>query len=175
MRKTTAWIMGVSMMLTACASVEPPQVNEVKEDKKTVKVQTHAPIIGGVETMYVDGMKMPFKARVDTGAETSSIDAQNIVPFERDGEKWVAFELVNRRNGEKQKFEKPVKRRTMIVRTGKEERRYVVKLKVRMGKSLITADFSLNDRTKFEYQVLVGRNIINGRYIVDPAIENTLH
>ena len=82
--------------------------------------------------------------------------------------------IVNRSNGEKIKMEKPIKRKTVIKRTLEKEQRYVVKLKVKMGKNLITADFSLNDRSKFDYQVLIGRNIINGRYLVDTSISNTL-
>lgn len=167
-------ILGLLMFLTACTTVEKPVVTEPTPPKQPTKTVDHAPIIGGVERVYFDGIKTPFHARIDTGAETSSIDAQNITPFERDGEKWVSFELVNRSSGEKLKFEKPVKRRTIIVRTGKEERRYVVRLKIRMGKNLITSDFSLNDRSKFEYQALIGRNIINGRYIVDTSVSNTL-
>jgi len=167
-------ILGLLMFLSACASAEKPVVSEPTPQKPIAKVADHAPIIGGVERVYVEGSKTAFHARIDTGAETSSIDAQNITPFERDGEKWVSFELVNRSGGEKIKMEKPVKRRVMIVRTGKEERRYVVKLKIKMGKNTITTDFSLNDRSKFEYQVLIGRNIINGRFIVDPSISNTL-
>ena len=44
-----------------------------------------------------------------------------------------------------------------------------------MGDEIIDAEFTLNDRSKFEYQVLIGRNILNGRFIIDPSIENTLH
>lgn len=174
MKKTTVFLVFFSMMLTACQSIETPQPTPSLEDKKPVKVQTHAPIIGGVERVYIEDMKTAFHARIDTGAETSSIDVQNITPFERDGEKWVAFELVNRSSGEKVKVEKPVKRKTTIKRTDNREKRYVVRLKVRMGKNNITAEFSLNDRSKFDYQALIGRNIITGRYLVDTSLSNTL-
>ena len=40
---------------------------------------------------------------------------------------------------------------------------------------MINAEFTLNDRSKFDYQVLIGRNIINGRFIIDPTLENTMH
>lgn len=167
-------VLGLLMFLTACAGTTTPKIEENTEVKQSTKSVDHAPIIGGVERVYVENIATPFHARVDTGAEISSIDAMNITPFERDGEKWVSFEVLNRANGKKTKFEKPLKRKTVIKRTLEREQRYVVKLKVKMGKNLITAEFSLNDRSKFDYQVLIGRNIINGRYIVDTSVSNTL-
>lgn len=174
MKKTTVFLVLAMTIMTACKTTEQPKPLPDVEDKQPAKVQTHAPIIGGVERVYIEDVKTPFHARIDTGAETSSIDVQNLTPFERDGEKWVAFDLVNRTSGEKSRIEKPIKRKTTIKRTENVEKRYVVRLKVRMGKSNITAEFSLNDRSKFDYQALIGRNIISGRYLVDPAISNTL-
>jgi hypothetical protein len=169
-------IMSVVMIsaLCACQSTKVPQ-NDAKPTEQTpVKKEVIMPIIGGVERVYIGGMKVPLLARIDTGAATSSIDAENIVPFERDGEKWVSFEIVNRSNGARLKFEKKIKRKALIKRTGKDELRYVVNLKVKMGKDVIDTDFTLNDREKFDYQVLIGRNIISGRYLVDASISNTL-
>ena len=133
------------------------------------------PIVGGVETLYIPPFEVSFQARMDTGAETSSIDAQNIRQFERDGEKWISFDIINRKNNQKHHFEKPIIRKTSIVRTLKEEKRYVVHFAIKMGNEIIDTEFTLNDRSKFEYQILIGRNIINGRYLIDPSIENTLH
>ena len=162
-------------LLGACqtqqTSVTP--VTTTPQDPKPVQRQT--PVVGGVETAYVLPFSMPFHARMDTGAETSSIDAKNIKPFERDGDKWVSFDIVNRKNAETHHFEKPIKRKTSIIRTGKKEHRYVVIMDIKMGQKLIKAEFTLNDRKKFNYQLLIGRNIINGRYIVDPTLQNTLH
>lgn len=162
------------ILISACQHqqelVHPMPNNEISQ-----QIQTKTPIVGGVETLHIIPFDMPFHARMDTGAETSSIDATNIRPFERDGEKWISFDITNRKNGISKHFEKPVKRKTTIVRTGEQERRYVVHLDIKMGNELIDAEFSLNDRSKFEYQVLIGRNIINGRFIIDPTLENTMH
>ena len=133
------------------------------------------PIVGGVETLYIPPFEVSFQARMDTGAETSSIDAKNIRHFERDGEKWVSFDITNRKNNQTHHFERPVVRKTSIIRTGNEEKRYVVNFDIKMGEEIIGAEFTLNDRSKFEYQVLIGRNIINGRYLIDSSTENTLH
>ncbi len=162
------------LILSACQSNidSAPVVETPVVPQPTV---TGAKIIGGVETLYVTPVQMPFQARIDTGAETSSMDANDIKPFERDGEKWVSFNIVNRKNGEKHHFEKPIKRRTHIVRINHEEERYVVNMSVKMGDETINAEFTLAERDKFSYQVLIGRNILNGRFIVDSSLENTLH
>lgn len=149
---------------------------KLSENKALVKQQNNTYlIIGGVETVYVPPFEIPFQARIDTGAETSSIDAQNIRPFERDGDKWVSFDITNKKTAQTLHFEKPIVRKTNIVRTLKGEKRYVVHFNVKMGEEIIDTEFTLNDRSKFEYQVLIGRNILNGRFIVDSSIENTLH
>lgn len=70
--------------------------------------KAHLPIIGEVEPIYFLPMKSPFAARIDTGATTSSLDCQDVEYFERDGEKWVAFKLKNRKTGEEHVFEKKV-------------------------------------------------------------------
>ncbi len=45
---------------------------------------------------------------------------------------------------------------------------------VKFGSQKMKVEFTLAEREKFEYQALIGRNILTGRYIVDTAIENTL-
>lgn len=172
MKKFTAFI--ASLLLAACQhNIEQPI--EAEPVSPTPPSYSGATVIGGVETLYIIPMEMPFQARIDTGAETSSMDADHIEPFERDGEKWVSFNITNRKNGEKHHFEKPIKRRTSIVRIGTHEERYVVNMSIKIGDEIIKSDFTLAQRDKFSYQVLIGRNILNGRFIIDPALENTMH
>lgn len=165
------------MLLTACAAkkekVIPGIVPATAQPEKVVKVLPNN-VIGAVERIYFLPMKSPFMARVDTGATTSSIDAENIKRFERDGQRWVSFTLVNRETKEKADFEKPLSRRVKIKRTGEEEHRVTVNMDVKMGKETFVAEFTLNERHDFEYQGLIGRNVLSGRAIVDVSISNTL-
>lgn len=171
MKKITSLIS--LLLLTACQT--HVQQTPVAEMTPLPKPAYSMPVAGGIETLYVTPLKMPFQARMDTGAETSSIDAKNMRPFERDGEKWISFDIVNRKNGEKHHFEKRIKRKTKIVRPEISETRYTVNMNIKMGREIITAEFTLADRERFDYQVLIGRNIINGRFIIDPTTENTMH
>ena len=173
MKKFT--ILFATTFLLGCQSINTNDVKNQKTPIPTHEKQISTPIIGGVETLYIHPFDISFQARMDTGAETSSIDAQNIIHFERDGEKWISFDITNKKNGQTHHFEKPVVRKTSIIRTIQGEKRYVVLFDIKMGNELIDAEFTLNDRSKFEYQVLIGRNIINGRFLIDTSIENTLH
>ena len=47
-------------------------------------------------------------------------------------------------------------------------------MNIKMGNEIIKAEFSLAHRDRFEYQGLIGRNILTGRAVVDTSIENTL-
>lgn len=96
-------------MCSACKTqiITPAIVPPVEIEAPQPAPTSHSlGIIGAVEPVYVLPMKMPFAGRIDTGAETSSIDASDIKTFERDGEKWVSFTIVNRETGEKHRFEK---------------------------------------------------------------------
>lgn len=86
----------------------------------------------------------------------------------------VSFDLVNRQCGERHHFEKKILKFVTITRIHKSEKRPSVMMDVNFGGQIIKARFSLADREKFEYQALVGRNILTGRAIVDTALSNTL-
>ena len=163
------------MILGACQTTETYHYPTTKIERKDYIMNQRFPIIGAVEPVYVSPISIPFSARIDTGAEISSIDAQNITPFERDGEKWVSFDIINRKHNEKYHFEKPIIRKTKIKRFQHDEHRYVINLNIKIGSEIIENEFSLVNREKFDYQILIGRNIINGRFIIDPSVENTLH
>jgi hypothetical protein len=172
-----------TVLMCACANKEVrpaivPGVEIKREEPKKVepiKTKTHKlGVIGAVEPIYFLPMKTPFNARIDTGAETSAVDVDNLEYFERDGEKWVSFDLINRLNNETHHFEKKIYRNQKVKRSDGREERLVVLMQVKFGGEIINTQFSLSDRDKFKYQGLVGRNIITGRAIVDTAISNTL-
>lgn len=131
-------------------------------------------IIGAIEPVYFPPMKSPFLSRIDTGATTSAIDVQNLKVFERDGKKWVSFTLANRDTGETYEFEKPRRKRIRVKRIIEDEHRPMVEMDVKMGGKKFKADFTVTERTDFEYQALIGRNILSGRSIVDVSLQNTL-
>ena len=164
--KTIALLTVIFLNACSMVTVEPPAPKPENINRQI--------IIGEVEPVYFPPMKSPFYARIDTGALGSAIDVRNPKLFERDGEKWVSFTLTNRETGEKYKFEKPIIKNITIKRIGEDEKRVLIKMDMKFGDRIITENFSLADREKFEYQALVGRNILTGRAIVDTSLSYTL-
>jgi len=125
-------------------------------------------IIGEAEHVTFVAEKIRMKARIDTGAETSSLGVINQKPFERDGKKWISFAVQDRDNGKLTEFEEPVVRIASIKRHGAEDqKRPVVKLKIVLGKVEMKRQFTLADRSKYTFPVLIGRNVLSGKYLVD--------
>lgn len=149
--------------------IQPPIAQET-----TLNVKHKLGVIGAVEPVYLFPMASAFSARIDTGAEISSLDVNDMKRFERDGEKWVSFTIKNRTSGETHLFEKKIVRITSIKRIHQDEERLIVNMKIKFGNEIVSAPFTLADRSKFEYQVLIGRNVLNGLAVVDPAVSNTL-
>lgn len=154
--------------------VEPEAKPVVEpEAKPVVEPATDLRIIGEVEpvTLVKSGLTLP--ARIDTGATTSSLDATEIKRFERDGKKWVRFTVTDRRSGEKKEMECRLSRTVKIKRHGEESlERPVVKVKTLMGEAELVREFSLTDRGEFTYQILIGRNFLQGEFVVDVNRKN---
>ncbi len=176
--KKIIFVITISLTLCCCTNIHQKSSIVPAIVPHAQKIKTETPkitnIIGAVEPIYILPMKSAFYARVDTGATTSSIDVTNLKRFERDGEKWVSFTITNRRSGETYNFEKQIYKRVRITRAEEHERRVKVFMDVRFGGEKFSAEFTLAERNDFDYQALIGRNILTGRAIVDTSISNTL-
>lgn len=125
-------------------------------------------IIGETEYVTLLPENLGFKARIDTGAQTSSIGVANQQPFERDGKKWLKFSINDPASAKLVILEKPLIRIATIKRHGAEAlERPVVLLKIKLGRTEMEREFTLADRSQFEFPLLVGRNVLTGKYLVD--------
>ena len=125
-------------------------------------------IVGATEMVFVEDANLSFKARVDSGAKTSSIHAENIeVDFSGDPRgKTISFDVVTK-EGLSRKIETRVSS-VITVRTSESaEYRYVVWLTMKWNDSKKAVRVTLNDREKMEYHLLLGRNWLQGDFVVD--------
>ena len=87
----------------------------------------------------------------------------------------MSFDIIDRRTKNTYHFEKKLRRKIAIKRINQDENRFVVNMDILFGKKTITEEFTLADREKFEYPVLIGRNILTGRAVVDTSVSNTFY
>lgn len=112
------------------------------------------------------------KAKIDTGARTSSLHAFDIVEFEREGEEWVRFRVKpwQESNEDATIVACPVHdRRHVRSSSGHSEERIVVLLAVRLIDHTIVAEVTLTNRDEMGFRMLIGREALRQGYLVDPA------
>lgn len=130
-------------------------------------------VMGIIEIVKIYPEGLVIHAKLDTGADSTSLHARSIRMIERDGVPWVAFE-VDEGSPRPMQFERPLVRHVVIRRgQGVKQRRPVVEMRVCMGSIERDVHVSLVDRGDFNHPMLIGRNFMVGGVIVDPALELT--
>lgn len=129
--------------------------------------------IGWIEHVMVQPQSLLLKAKIDTGADNSSIHAENISIYEQDGLKRVRF-LVKNHKDENASFDLPLVRIAMIKRKGAEPlHRPVVNMDLCIGGTLKTVNINLANRENFKYRMLIGRSYLKDQYLVDSGKQYT--
>ena len=148
-------------------SFVPKDIRNKQMDAKT-SVASKV-VLGRVEWVTVKSNGLKVKARVDTGAQTSSMHAENIVEKEIEGKKYVQFESTDDARKKKYVFLKEiVKSQRVRSSNGSVSRRFVVKMTILLGTQEHTINVNLNDREDLQYNFLIGRNLLlMGKYAVD--------
>lgn len=120
--------------------------------------------VGWVESVTLMPWNLPFEAKLDSGALTSSLDARDIERFERDGESWVRFRLQFDDEDKGETFamtlERPRVRRLTVRGAGGTDERPVVLMDVCVDGVRYEEEFSLRDRSEMTYPILLGRRTI---------------
>ena len=172
----------LSGVLVACANPSDQQMRpDTKPQVESPKVEQPAPVVietkstsdgrlifGEKEWVYIPGLEASFRARIDTGATTSSISAVDIVAFERDGNDWVKFKVEH--DGIKSReMALPVDRWVRIRQSSAEgtQRRAVVQAWIQIGELKEKTTFTLADRTHLTFPVLLGRSFFKDVALVD--------
>lgn len=152
-----------------CPEVEGPASVIAVEASSDMLFAGEKLVVGEIENVRFDNLGMVLRARIDTGAATSSLHAYGVRRFQRDGDNWVRFTIDDPVTGEPLVLERPRSRRVRILQAGTEDPsiRPVVELRVTLGNSSQTAEFTLADRSGLEFPVLIGRNILRDLIVVD--------
>ncbi|MGB0366304.1 MAG: 30S ribosomal protein S6--L-glutamate ligase [Flavobacteriaceae bacterium] len=130
-------------------------------------------IIGSEEWVKISHLNIPaIKARIDSGAKTSSIQAKNIKRIVRKGEPWVTFD-VNPIQDNLSLFVSCESRiiDTRIVKSssGESQKRFVIKTPIQLGFNTFEIELTLAERSGMEYRMLLGREALTDRFLVDTS------
>ena len=129
-------------------------------------------ILGSEEWCTLPELGIPsIKARVDSGAKTSALHAKNIAPFIKDDQNWVKFDINPIQNNVKTIIhcEAPlVDKRVVKSSSGFREQRYVIQTSLEIGNSKWVIEMTLTNRDSMGFRMLLGREAMSGRVLVDP-------
>ena len=130
-------------------------------------------IVGSEEWCSFEQMGIPaVKARIDSGAKTSSLQSQNIKIIHKNEEEWVRFEMTPIQENRSLKLicEAPlVDRRMVKSSSGVSEERLVIRTEVVVGRHRFDLELTLASRDTMEYRMLLGREALNERFLVDSS------
>lgn len=125
--------------------------------------------LGWLEHVSFPEAGITLVAKLDTGAKTSSISADDVETFKRNGAKWVRFTVVGREGEGSKVIEAPVVARKRIHSSLGRQSRYEVELALCLGGTRQTTLFTLSPRRDLPQAVLVGRLALERRFAVDSS------
>lgn len=127
------------------------------------------PVLGGTATVRVVEADLEFRGRVDTGAEASSIHALHIERVAQGEGEHLRFVIANER-GEAATLIRPLADVAEVRGATGQERRFRVALTLAIGSVQETVLVTLRDRSRMNQKLLVGRDLLAGRFLVDVEI-----
>ncbi|WP_285764576.1 ATP-dependent zinc protease family protein [Biformimicrobium ophioploci] len=132
-------------------------------------------IVGALECCDLPDLDLfNVQMRVDTGAATSSLHVDNIEEFEKDGKRWVNFDI----HPDVHNVDTAVNK-TLLLKGKKvvksssadKEKRFVIKTAIRLGGQSWPIKLTLTDRSSMKNLMLLGREAMEGHILVDPGQE----
>ncbi len=144
----------------------------LQNSQATNSVQQDIQTVGWVEKGKIAGVDKEIKFKLDTGATTTSINAEILEKPDSDSESggMIKFRFTNG-EGVKEEFELPIVRWVRIEsRKADYIRRPVVRMKLCLAGRWIEEEVNLAARNDFNYPVLIGRNMLKkGALVVDSS------
>ena len=129
-------------------------------------------IVGSEEWCSLPELGIPtIKSRVDSGAKTSALHALNIAPFIKDETNWVKFDINPIQNNTKTLIHceaRLIDKRIVKSSSGFREQRYVIQTILEIGEKKWPIEMTLTNRDSMGFRMLLGREAMSGRVLVDP-------
>lgn len=114
----------------------------------------------------------PVKAKIDTGARTSSLHAFDLELTHRDGSDWVAFEVwpVQKSRRDRRRVSVPVLGfREVRSSNGEVQNRPVIRTRLELLGQCWPIEITLTNRDQMGFRMLLGRAALRRRFVIDPG------
>ena len=152
----------VACLTVALTGAAPMAATAASVDKRD--------LFGWLERVELGKSRLEMEAKLDTGADVSSLHTERIRHFRRNGRRWVEFRVRDAESGRVVRFRKRVLRTARIKQhEGGPQRRSVIELELCLGEHMRRIEINLTDRSEFTTPVLLGREALEGIAVVDPA------
>ncbi|NLW04691.1 MAG: ATP-dependent zinc protease [Pseudomonadaceae bacterium] len=129
-------------------------------------------LIGSREVIFFPQLGITLRAKIDTGAKTSSLHATHLQVIEKNDQEWVSFTTLTEAKGKTSSVhcEFPVyDHRQVRSSNGQAHWRYVIEAEILLGKTKQKIELTLADRSKMQYPMLLGRTAMNQHFLVAPG------
>lgn len=132
--------------------------------------------IGRVDKIDLPDLELfDIDAKIDTGAYTSAINCSKVKVKAVNGVKTLTFNIQGNRLHEKKarKFSTTeFKKKNIRSSNGTNEERYVIATHVELFGHIILTEFSLSDRSKMKFPILLGRKLLRHGFVVNVSKKN---
>jgi hypothetical protein len=113
-----------------------------------------------------------IKAKLDTGAKTSTLHAFFVDPFHRGRATWVRFgvhPLQRNRRVERLCEARVADQRWITDSGGRREKRYIIETTLQIADICFPIELTLTNRDNLQFRMLLGRSALSHHFAVDPA------
>ncbi len=132
------------------------------------------PTIGWREWIKLPSLGIErIKAKIDTGARSSSIHALDLSHFEKDGEAWVRFQICPKQRESSPLIQveaKLLEMRKVRSSNGQQALRPVIETEISLLGRTWLIELTLADRSKMGFRVLLGRESLKHRFLIDAGL-----
>jgi hypothetical protein len=141
--------------------------------KKTRRPTRHVPALAGWrEYVHLPELGIgPLRAKLDTGARSAALHAENITVYVKNNQKRIRFDVPAKSGSQRFKTcDLALAAARRVKNTGGgSELRHVVETQIRLGDSVWMSHITLTDRTDMGVPMLLGRSTIKHRFLIHPG------
>ena len=130
-------------------------------------------VIGWRERVGLPQLGLPaIKAKIDTGARSSSLHVASLNVYRRDGTTWLRFAVAkHRRSTRLVECDAPAADRREVTDSGGHvSQRWFVRTVLELAGTSFEIEINLTNRRSMLFPMLLGRSALSGRFRVDPAL-----